>query len=201
MLLAFTFLRKKYLIGCILLFLFCSVEISSAQKNVNYFIEQAKAFSPLTKDNKNLSKINLLETERLRAAFLKPQLTFNAGYTVSPILNLDNNKARIDFNSEGSNNYLGYDLGATNGGNYFGMFNLTQPLWMTEKFKPIAEQLLIGNKINENNIELTNHDIEKNVIDQYINCLFDLKQADYVSEILKLINQNQRKAKHMLFEL
>ncbi len=164
----------------------------NAQNNLNYYIEQAKAFSPLNKDVRNQSKINLLETERLRAQNLKPQITFNAGYTLAPILLYDNNKSRIDINSQtSSTDYVGLDLGSTNGGNYQALFTVTQPIWASNRFKPLAEQLLLSNKINENNIELTQHDIEKSVVDQYINCLLDLKQADFVLSIIKLIDEQR----------
>ena len=158
------------------------------QNTIGYYIEQAKTNHPYILDNQNQSKINLLETERLRAAYLKPQLGFTAGYMLAPIISLDNNKVRLDVNSKGRDNYLGLDLGSTNGGNLQAMLNYTQPLWMTEKFKPIAEQLLISNRINENNIELTYHDIEKSVTDQYFTCLFDIKQSDYIKIIIALID-------------
>ena len=189
---AFTFVRKNYSIGYIFIFLFYSSSNLSAQNDLKYYIEQAKAFSPINKDVRNQSKINLLETERLRAQYLKPQITFNAGYTFAPILLYDNNKTRIDLNSQSSSSdYLGLDLGSTNGGNYQALFTVIQPIWAAKKFTPIADQLLVNNKINENNIELMQHDIEKNVIDQYINCLLDLKQADYISSIIKLIDEQR----------
>ena len=187
----FISIKKKYLFRLLLFFGLCLSYQASAQKNLSYYIEQAKTFSPLAKDNRNQSKINLLETERLRAALTKPQLIFNTGFTIAPILDFDNNKTRLDFNSQGSNNYLGLDLGGTNGGNYQAMFGLTLPLWATEKFKPIAEQLVIGNKINVNNIELNNHDLEKNVADQYITCLFDLKQIDFITRFIILIDEQR----------
>ncbi len=187
----FTGLNKKCRCLWVLFFALLVLQQVEAQKNLTYYIEQAKTFNPVTKDNKNQSKINLLETERLRAAMTKPQLIFNAGYTLAPILNFDNNKPRIDFNSQGSNNYIGLDLSSTNGGNYQAMFALTLPLWATEKFKPIAEQLLVGNKITENSIELANHDIEKNVADQYIACLTDLKLIDFSVSFLQLIDEQR----------
>ena len=185
--------EKKIFFSCFfsLVLSFLSFE-ATAQNNVNYYIEQAKAFSPLNKDVRNQSKINLLETERLRAQFLKPQITFNAGYTLAPILLYDNNKTRIDLNSQtSSSDYIGLDLGSTNGGNYQALFSVMQPIWASNRFKPLAEQILVGNKINENNIELTSHDIEKSVVDQFIYCLLDLKQADFVSGIIKLIDEQR----------
>ncbi len=185
--------EKKIFSSCLfsLVLSFLSFE-ATAQNNVNYYTEQAKAFSPLNKDVRNQSKINLLETERLRAQYLKPQITFNAGYTLAPILLYDNNKTRIDLNSQtGSSDYIGLDLGSTNGGNYQALFTVMQPIWASNRFKPLAEQILAGNKINENNIELTSHDIEKSVVDQYIYCLLDLKQADFVSSIIKLIDEQR----------
>lgn len=177
-------MRRLFLV----LFVF-SLSKLIGQNTIGYYIEQAKTHHPFIRDNQNQSKINLLEIERLRAANLKPQVSFNASYLFSPIISFDNNKARLDLNSKGSDNYYGLDLGSTNGGNLQAMFNYTQPLWMTEKFKPIAAQLLIANRINENNIEITYHDIEKNVIDQYITCLFDLKQVEYIKSIIALIDE------------
>ena len=162
---------------------------ANAQKDVTYYIQQAQLHQPVVRDFQNQNKINALETARLRAAFLKPQVSFNANYLFAPIISLDNNRVRPDLNAQSAENYLGLDLAATNGGSYQALFTVTQPLWMTERFKPIAEQFRINNLQNDNTIALANHDVERNVTDQYIACLFDLKQIVYVQNVLKIIDE------------
>ena len=92
---------KKYgLILCILLSFAKAIE---AQTDLNYFINAAKQNSPLILDNKNQSKANQLEAQRLKAFYTKPQIGITANYLFSPIINLDNNTAKFEANSSGGN--------------------------------------------------------------------------------------------------
>jgi outer membrane protein TolC len=180
---------KKYaLILCILLSFAKAIE---AQTDLNYFINAAKQNSPLILDNKNQSKANQLEAQRLKAFYTKPQIGITANYLFSPIINLDNNTTKFEPNSSGADKYVGYDFAASNGGTYQALLNVTQPLFNSERYKTYADQLNVTTKINENNVKLTEHDIEKIITDQYILCLQDSKQADYAETMMKLLEEQK----------
>ena len=172
------------------LFLLTATSVVQAQRSIQNYITAAQQNSPLIKDNQNLSKANQLEVERLRAQFTKPQIGLNANYNFSPILSTDNN-TKVELNSKGAQNYYGYDLGLTNGGLYQGLVTVTQPLFYGERYKAYEEQANYTGQVNQNNLRLASHDVEKYVIDQYILCLLDLQQSKYASEMIVLIEQQR----------
>ena len=161
------------------------------QNSLNFYIDKAKTNSPLIQDNKNISEANKIEIERLRALYTKPQVTFNAGIAVAPIINRDNGNTQFQISPGDATNYLGYDIAASNGGVYQGMLNVNQPLFNASKLKMASEQVYVANQINLNTIKLSEHDIEKIVGDQYILCLQDLKQIDYISQLIDIINEQK----------
>jgi hypothetical protein len=175
-----------------ILFLFCFLHIYvNAQTDLGYYINQAKENSPLIKDNKNQSEASKAELDRLKALYTKPQITFNAGVAVSPIINRDNGKTEFQISPNDATNYTGYDIAASNGGIYQGMVNVNQPLFNAGKLKMASEQILVANQINLNAVKLSEHDIEKIVGDQYILCLQDLKQTDYIKQLTQIIDDQK----------
>ena len=163
----------------------------NAQTDLNFFISHAKENSPLIRDNKNQGEANSIELERLKALYTKPQITFNAGIAVAPILNQDNGKNQFQVSPGDAVNYSGYDIAASNGGIYQGMININQPLFNGSKLKLASEQVTVANQINQNVVRLSEHDIEKIVGDQYILCLQDLKQTSYIEQLTQLISEQK----------
>lgn len=161
--------------------------VAKAQNNLSYYIIAARQNSPLINDNKNQSKANQLDAERLKALYTKPQIGVTANYLFSPIISTDNNKTSFELNSNGATNYFGYDFASTNGGTYQALLNVTQPLFNGQRYKTASEQLTVTSQINQNNSKLTEHDIEKIVTDQYILCLQDNKQTAYAEAMVKLL--------------
>ncbi len=175
-----------------ILFLFCFLHIYvNAQTDLNFYINQAKENSPLIKDNKNQSEASKADLERLKAFYTKPQITFNAGASVAPIINRDNGKNEFQISPSDATNYTGYDIAASNGGIYQGMVNINQSLFNAGKLKMASEQISVANQINLNTIKISEHDIEKIVGDQYILCLQDLKQNDYIIQLTQIINEQK----------
>jgi len=174
----------------LILFVFSSIE-SNAQKNLQYFIEQAKANSPLIADNKNQIAATQIEIDRLKAFYTKAQITLTGNYQFSPILSRDNGNKEVVLNPAEAVNYSGYDIAASNGGVYQGLINYNQPLFNGERYKASAAQALINSKINENTIQLTVHDLEKLITDQYILCLQDRKQELYFSSLISIITEQK----------
>ncbi|TWI81132.1 outer membrane protein TolC [Lacibacter cauensis] len=175
----------------ILALLLLATNICFAQNNLSYYTTAAKQNSPLINDNKNQSKANQLDAERLKALYTKPQIGVTANYLFSPIISTDNNKTSFEPNSNGATNYYGYDFAATNGGTYQALLNVTQPLFNGQRYKTASEQLTVTSQINQNNSKLTEHDIEKIVTDQYILCLQDNKQTDYAEAMVKLLEDQK----------
>ncbi len=166
-------------------------QIGFSQTTLAFYLDASKQNSPLINDNRNLSKANQLEAERLKAFYTKPQIGLTANYLFSPIITSNNGSIGIGLNSKGADKYLGYDLGATNGGQYQVMVNIAKPLFNEGRYKTVNEQLMVGSQIYENNSKLTAHDLEKIITDQYILCLQDNKQIQYAESMTKLLSEQQ----------
>lgn len=162
-----------------------------AQEDLVFYIDQAKTNSPLIQDNKNQSEAARLEIDRLKAFYTKAQISVSGNYQFSPIISRDNGQSDFVLNPEAAEKYSGYDLAASNGGVYQGFVNYTQPIFNETRFKASAEQALVGAQINENTMQLTSHDLERFITDQYILCLQDYKQAQYLNDLIRIINDQK----------
>lgn len=159
----------------------------NAQYNLTYYLSNAFQNSPILNENKNKSQVNQLEMERLKALYFSPKIGITANYMFSPILSKDNNKTSIALNSNGATNYYGYDLGASNGGRYQALVEITQPLFNRKLYEIATKQLNIASQLNENSVNISKHDIEKIVTDQYILCLQNRKEINYADTMMKLL--------------
>lgn len=169
----------------VVLFLLIGSQLN-AQKTLNYYLENARVNSPLANDNNNQAKVSELEAERLSAVYNKPKIGLNGNFLFAPILSTENNKTRLEVNSNGSNKYVGYDLGISNGGLYQGLVNFTKPL--INGGRAFEKQAEIIAEVNRNMAKLNIHDLEKLVTDQYILCLKDKNQIVFVDSMLALLD-------------
>ncbi len=161
-------------------------------QDLAFYIEQAKINSALIQDNRNLSEAARLEAERLKAFYTKAQVSLTGAYMFAPIISRDNNKSDLVLNSAGTDtNYSGYDIAASNAGMYQGMINWAKPLFSNPRYEAAAGQVLIGAQINENTARLSAHDLEKFITDQYILCLTDYKQTEYLNDLTKIISDQK----------
>lgn len=181
--------KQAYKLSFILL-LFCST-YCIAQNDLNYYINTAKKNSPLINDNKNQSQANQQEIERLKAFYSKPQIGLAGNFLLAPIFSNDINNKGIQLNPTNAENYYGYDLGATNGGQYQALLNLSQPLFNGQRYKTALAQIDVNSRINQNNIKLSEHDIEKIVTDQYILCIQDNKQIEFINQMIALLEDQK----------
>lgn len=165
---------------------------SAYSQDLSFYLEAARRSSPLIKDNRNLSTASRLEAERLRAQYSRPLISVTSNYLFAPIINQDNNQSKLELNSPGAEKYYGYDIAASNGGQYQALVNVVQPIFNGERTETLAEQALITSQINENNARLSEHDLEKFVGDQYILCLLDVRQWQYTDSLLQILDEQRQ---------
>ncbi len=156
-----------------------------AQNTLSYYLKIGKENSPLVLDNQNKAKLSQLETERLKALYNKLQISLSANYLFAPIISTENGKTNFVGNAENATNYYGYDLAASNGGNYQGLINFNQPLF--NGGKAYEQQAAINAELNSNTTKLSIHDLEKSITDQYIICLNDLHQIAFADSMVILL--------------
>jgi hypothetical protein len=179
--------KKLFLLSSII---FCSSAVW-AQHDLQSYIQLAKDNSPLIKDNINQSEATKIEVERLKALYTKPQVGITANYLFAPVVSQDNGKTTLLLNPDNPNKYFGQDVGLTNGGLYQGLVGVNQPLFMQSKFNVIADEAMISTKMNENNIRLTNYELEKIVTDQYLLCLQNLNQIKFIDKYIGLLKEQK----------
>ncbi len=189
---------RIFLIISFLIFILDNVQLQG--QDLHFYIEQAKVNSPLIKENQNQIEAASLEVERLKALYTKAQINLSGGYLFAPVVATENGKNKLVLNPSGlEEDYFGYDNSSTNGGMYQGIINIDQPLFNGSRYEANKELTMVGSRINENNIELTTHELEKFVTDQYILCLQHYKETEYLNSLIEIIN-NQKNAVSKLVE-
>ncbi len=181
-----------------LLILLYSVPLLAQERNLDYFIQKAEENSPLIQKNKNATKIANLDLEQITRVLTKPEIKLEGSLIFAPILSNDNNKVRLEWASNGANNYVGYDLSYADGGHYEAIVSARQPLFTKTFLKAYTDKTGITQKINENAIDLNNHDIEHLVTYQYLLCLQSKQQSEISLTLLKQVNEQLNLMKELV---
>lgn len=171
----------------ILAFILLNILLHAQNRDLNYYIEQAKKNSPLLNKTQNDQQIIDLDLKQVNSILSKPEINLAANVLFSPIINHDKNT--FDLVSQGAAQYTGYDLGITNGGQYQALIAMNQPLFNKSKFAAYSKQSEALKQKNENSIKLTIHEIEQLVSYQYVLCLKSKLQADNVQIIKKQMDE------------
>ncbi len=160
---------KAYFLSLLLLMI--SLVINGQQRNLDFYLEQAKINSPLINKNKNDSKLAGLDLQQIRSVLSKPEVNLVSGIMLAPIITHDNNSNHFRLASDNASDYNGYDLAITDGGQYQALVSLKQPLLTASKYKSYANKAKISGQISDNNIALTIHELEQTIGYQYILCI------------------------------
>jgi len=160
---------KRFLLPAILFLLYPM--IYSQQRDLNYFLEQARNNSPLILKNKNDTKIIDLDLKITQSILKNPVINLESNILFAPIISHNSGSNRLDFVSNGSDNYSGYDLAVTDGGQYQAYITLKQPLLGKVNLKFYSQKSDISSQKNNFSTALTIHEIEQLVSYQYILCV------------------------------
>jgi outer membrane protein TolC len=126
--------------------------ICAQQKNIEYYLEALKSNHPATMDFENQAKLSELDNMKIKAESKLPAVFATANIMKAPLIN-----------------GVGYDEAITNGALYSTLINaeesILNPVYKFETKKNIlqASHLRFQGK-------LSSREIEKQVIDQYIQC-------------------------------
>ncbi|HUW93202.1 MAG TPA: TolC family protein [Bacteroidales bacterium] len=161
-----------------ILLLIMSGGLHAQQRDLDFYIEHAKSSSPLINKSKNENKIVSLDLKQINSILSKPEINIESGILFAPIISHDNGANRFEWVSPGASNYEGYDLAATDGGQYQAVVTVRQPLLAGSRLKSYTDKAGVSQQINENNIALTIHELEQLVGYQYLLCLKSKKQTD-----------------------
>jgi len=159
--------------------------LSGQQRDLNFYLEQAKINSPLINKNRNEGKIVTLDLKQVNSILSKPEVNVISGVMFAPIISHDNNSNRFELVSAGATDYTGHDLALTDGGQYQAVVSVKQPLFTGSRYKTYANKAGISGQITDNNIALTVHELEQVVGYQYILCLKSKMQISNELSLLK----------------
>ena len=160
-------MNKLRLILLIGLFLSFNVQ---AQNNLDFYIYQAEQNSPFLQKQENNKTLIELDLKQLNAVYKSPIVNLNSNVLFLPIVSVNGNTKKLEWVSAGSTDYYGYDLGATNGGQYQALVSVSQPLF-TRKY--LAVQQNNANLLQEQNLntaQLTKAELKQTVTHQHILC-------------------------------
>ncbi|MBM6993187.1 MAG: TolC family protein [Prevotella sp.] len=159
---------------------------ASAQHGLDYFLVQARQNSPLIVMNRNQKAIDAEEMQRLKAAYTHSRLELAGDLLFVPIVSTDNGKTSFKMDAQSANSYYGYDLGQSSSHLTMGL-NWVQPLTGTRGLRDAQELLRVNQSIADNNIQLTGHDLSRQVTEQYLLCQLDMANERSAREIDSLL--------------
>jgi outer membrane protein TolC len=172
-----------------LLWLLMFSGIGAQQRDLSFYLDQAKINSPLINQNQNESKIVMLDLQQINSILSKPEINLISGVMFAPVISHDNNSNHFELVSDGATNYTGYDLALTDGGQYQAVVSVRQPLFTGSRYKTYADKASISSQINANNIALTIHELEQIVGYQYILCLKSKMQINNELSLLRELDE------------
>jgi len=187
---------KTRLLSLLLLSVFYG--LSAQQRDLSFYLDQAKINSPLINKNKNESKIVTLDLKQINSILSKPEVNLISSVMFAPIISHDNNSSHFELVSNGATDYTGYDLALTDGGQYQAVVSVKQPLFTGSRYKTYVNKASISGQINDNNIALTVHELEQIVGYQYILCIKSKMQINNELSLLKELNEQVKRLQKLV---
>lgn len=162
-----------------------SLNVFSQQRDLNFYLNQAKTSSPFINKKKNDNKQEALDLKLIEQSLTKPEVNLEANLLLAPILSFDGNKTRLEIASEGATSYAGYDLSATDGGQYQAFISLKQSVFTKAILDLYKNKFEINQQSNTNAIALSVRELEQLVREQYLNCLKEKKQGEIAWDLVE----------------
>jgi outer membrane protein TolC len=168
------------------------------QNSLEYYIKFAEQNSPLLHKQTNNQKIIDLDLKQFNAIYKAPNINLNINTILSPIISKDGSSNKLEWVSSGSADYLGYDLGATNGGQYQAMLSVNQPLF-THKYTAAQKYYTdILHEQNSNFIQLSKAELKQAVTHQYILCVQAQKQSENIRNTVEILSEQIQQMKALV---
>lgn len=185
-------IRRKVLLSCLITL----AMTAQGQNNLSYYIEQALKNSPLLNELQNTKQKNSLELQRLKANYKGLRLQADGDFIFVPVVSNDNGKTTLQWNAPTPTKYYGYDTGQVSSELQAG-FTLTKSLTGSTIYKAEQNRIHALDMAAENDIILNRHELERAVTDQYILCLLDIGQIDFIDSLKESVQLQYNIVKKM----
>lgn len=189
-------MRKHLLI--IIYFFGITITLNAQTIDLKYFIENAIDNSPLINKQVNNDKIIDLDLKQFNAIYKSPKVSLNSNVLFAPIISKDGTTNKFQLTSSGSTNYIGYDLGATNGGQYQALVSVNQPLFTNKYYKAYKDKAEFSKMRNENTVKLTKTQLIQIITHQYILCIQSKKQENNTLKTIEIIKDQVAQMKALV---
>jgi outer membrane protein TolC len=157
----------------IVLFVFtCSASLAQTY-SLDHFLEAAKSNSPLLKDLKNQIASGQLDSLRLRAGF-KPQVNLSSGAYFAPVIK-----------------GVGYAGAITNVQTFNALLGVNQQIIGRSNVNAQLAAITFQRDSLINSGQLSEQDLNKTVIGQYITAYGSLQQVIFNNEVVKLLTEEE----------
>jgi len=163
---------RKSILAVVLLFLFIQL-VTAQEKNVDYFVNLALQNSPLLKDYQGRLQFNRIDSLRLRAG-LGAQVNAFSNNSYAPVIN-----------------GIGYDEAITNGANVYAAVSVSKGIISKKNLQNQLQAVDLQKQTILNPAKISEQDIRKNVIDQYITVYGLLQQVKFFGEELDLLHKEE----------
>ena len=162
---------KKIIILLLVLFpfLFCY----SQQNKLQYYVDNALQNSPLLNDYKNQLQINTFDSLLIRAG-LKPQVNFTSINAYAPEVK-----------------GYGFDNAITNGANVSALIGVNKQFVNKKNLGAQFDNLNLLSRSIYNNVKITEQDLKRSIINQYITAYGTLLQVNFGNEIKMLLTKEE----------
>jgi outer membrane protein TolC len=168
---------KKYIFLLGLSLLVVTSCIYGQQKDLNFYIDQALTNSPMLKDLHNQVESNLLDSLRIRATYL-PQVNAISVNSYAPVIA-----------------GFGYDNAITNGTNVSALVGVNKTIVGKKILNTQFESLRLQNQGLQNTAKISEQDLKRSVIAQYIITYGDLQQLNFNKEVNNQLVKGERTLK------
>lgn len=162
---------KQFLFFCLFLLIVYTGKTQSRQ--LQYYLDEAIRNSPLLKDFQNQADINHYDSLLIRAA-AKPQVNGSSFHSYAPVIK-----------------GVGYDAAITNGGNFNALIGVNKPLVNKKNMASQFEYLQLQSEALNNSSKLSEQELKRVVINQYIAAYGSLQQLNFNQELNQLLSREE----------
>ena len=161
----------KYLIICIFIL---SYSVGFAQqRDLDFYLQQAKINSPLLKDYQAQVQANQIDSELISARY-KPQVFGSTANNYSPVIK-----------------GWGYDNAITNGANVAALVVVNKTLVGKNNLATQLQSIQIQNQAVQNTASITEQDLKRTITAQYITTYGGLLQVNFNRQVNQLLKQQE----------
>jgi outer membrane protein TolC len=159
---------KQKIFLSVVLIMVCGLSFAQTAQ-LQQYVNNGLLNSPLLKDYQNQVALNTYDSLLIRAA-IKPQVSGNSFNSYAPVIK-----------------GFGYDNAITNGGNFNALVGVTKAIPNKKSLDAQFENLHLQNQERNNTSKITEQDLKRSIVAQYISAYGSLQQLNFNKEVNALL--------------